>query len=221
MLSKPQSGKWNVRNINAKRAMACIYGVYAGLLGMEHGYFETLHGNAVTLTTRIAAVLPPGLPFPFGDEPALTIIPNFLVTGLLAMLTGLIIVIWSGGFVQKKYGGLVLLLLSIILLLVGGGYAPISLLIVASISGIWINTSLARGSSRFALGVTHFLATLWPWFFVMTLMWVPVEFILGYLFGLSMNLSVGLSFPIIVPLFLSLLAGFAYDIHQRERIVVG
>jgi hypothetical protein len=204
------------------RAMASIYGVYAGLLGVEHGYFETLHGNVATGGIRISAVSPPGLPFPFGDEPAMTIIPNFLVTGILAILFGLIIVIWSAGYVQRKNGGIVLLLLSIILLLVGGGYALISLLIIASIAGIMINSSFPWVRLHLSSNILmHFLAKLWPWSFVITLMWVPVEFILGYFLGLNMNLSVMLSFPIIVPLILSLFSGFASDIHNRNRAIVG
>ena len=48
----------------------------------------------------------------------MSILPNFLITGILAMLIGLAIIIWSVGFVQRKQGGLVLMLLSIALLLV-------------------------------------------------------------------------------------------------------
>ena len=72
--------------------------------------------------TRIFAVSPSELPFPFGHEPAMTIIPNLLVTGILAIIFGLFIVIWAAVFVPKKNGGAVLFLLSIILLLVGGGF---------------------------------------------------------------------------------------------------
>ncbi len=121
-------------NTSALRTTASVFGVYAGLLGMEHGLFETLQGNVVPKGIKILAVGPPGLPFPFGHEPAMTLIPNFLVTGIFAMIFGLLIVIWAARFVQKKHGAVVLFLLSIILLLVGGGFGPITLLITASIA---------------------------------------------------------------------------------------
>ena len=48
-----------------------------------------------------------------------------LVTGILAMIIGLLVAIWSIAFIHRKYGAGVLLVLSIILWLVGGGFAPI------------------------------------------------------------------------------------------------
>lgn len=63
--------------------------------------------------------------WPHGNEPAFTIIPNFLLTGIAAMLVGFAIIVWSLGFVHKKNGPTILLFLFIILLLVGGGVAQV------------------------------------------------------------------------------------------------
>jgi hypothetical protein len=41
-------------------------------------------------------------------EPAMTIIPSLFVTGILAVLVGPAIVIWSGWFIDRRNGGLVL-----------------------------------------------------------------------------------------------------------------
>jgi type IV secretory pathway TrbD component len=59
-----------------------------------------------------------------GGEPAMTLVPSFLVTGVLAVILGLIVTIWAAARVQMKNGGLVLILLSIMMLLVGGGVFP-------------------------------------------------------------------------------------------------
>jgi hypothetical protein len=56
--------------------------------------------------------------WPHGNEPAFTLIPNFLVTGIAAMIVGLIVIVWSLFFVQKQRGPTVFLLLFILLLLV-------------------------------------------------------------------------------------------------------
>lgn len=53
-------------------------------------------------------------------EPAMTILPNYLVTGILATILGIVTMIWAAGFVYKKRGWLVLLLLCLALLLFGG-----------------------------------------------------------------------------------------------------
>jgi len=54
----------------------------------------------------------------------MTIIPNLLVTGILAIIVGVLLSVWSAKFVSRKHSGLVMILLSIVLLLVGGGLIP-------------------------------------------------------------------------------------------------
>jgi hypothetical protein len=212
----------NWHSINALRATASVFGVYAGLLGMEHGFFETLQGNVAPNGIKILAVGPPGLPFPFGHEPAMTLIPNFLVTGIFAMTFGLLIIIGAAMFVQKEHGAVLLLLLSIILLLVGGGFGPITLLITASIAAARIDKPLIWWRSHLPANVRRLLAKLWPWSFIAALLWVPFEFTLGVIFGVtndakpsltSMNLI--LSYPLLVFFILTLITGFAHEVHRQ------
>jgi hypothetical protein len=59
-----------------------------------------------------------------GGEPAMTIIPNLLVTGILTIIVGALLAVWAAKFISRKHGGLVLILLTIVLLLVGGGIVP-------------------------------------------------------------------------------------------------
>ena len=61
----------------------------------------------------------------YGSEEVFTIIPNFLITGLLSMAVSLCIIVWSIAFVHRRNGPLVLLVLFILLFLVGGGIAQI------------------------------------------------------------------------------------------------
>lgn len=104
------------------RAAASIIGIFAGLGGgVLHGVGEIFQGNIAPSGIMIEAW--PELTALAG-EPAMTIVPNFFVTGVLAIIFGLIVAIWAATFVQKKNGGLVLILLSIITLLVGGGLIP-------------------------------------------------------------------------------------------------
>jgi hypothetical protein len=104
--------------------VASTLGVITGLYGVEHGYFETLQGSVAPSSIVISAVSPPCLPYPLGCEPAMTMIPNFFVMGVLAIVFSLAVIIWAAAFVQRKNGGVVLILLSIIMLLVGGGLFP-------------------------------------------------------------------------------------------------
>jgi len=212
----------NWHNISALRATASVFGVYAGLLGMEHGFFETLQGNVAPKGIKILAVGPPGLPFPFGHEPAMTLIPNFLATGILAMTFGLLIMVWAAMLVQRKHGAVVLVLLSIVFLLVGGGFGPISLLITASIAAARIDKPLIWWRSHLRANLRRLLAKMWPWFLIAALLWVPFEFTLGYILGLKndpkpslASLNLLLSYPLLVFFTLTLITGFAHEVHRK------
>ena len=41
---------------SATRIVASFIGIYAGLLGLEHGYFETLQGNVKPSSIVIGAI---------------------------------------------------------------------------------------------------------------------------------------------------------------------
>ncbi len=111
----------------ATRIVAASLGVFAGIGGPEHGYFEILQGNVKPDSLMIAAMGPPCDPEKIWNlcEPAMTVIPSFLISGIVATLLGIITMIWSAAFIHKKHGGLVLMLLSIALLLTGGGIFPL------------------------------------------------------------------------------------------------
>ena len=119
--------------VSATRAAASIIGVAAGLVGIYHGYNETLQGNSAPSGIMINAIGPPCQ----GSAcfPAMTVIPNFLVSGVIVIILALIIIAWAAAFVQRKNGGLVLILLSILLLFVGGGFLPPAMGIIAGAVG--------------------------------------------------------------------------------------
>jgi hypothetical protein len=75
----------------------------------------------------------------------MTVVPNFFLTGVLAIVFAILVLAWAALFVQRKNGGVVLILLSIILLLVGGGFLPPALGIVAGLIGTRIKRNL-RGA---------------------------------------------------------------------------
>lgn len=209
-------------SVNAVRLTASIFGVYAGLLGTEHGFFETLQGNVAPKSLRIMAS-PFELPFPFGHEPAMTLIPNFLVTGIAAIVAGLGIIVWSTAFVQRKHGAGVLFLLSIVLLLVGGGFGPISLLMVACIAASRIDKPLVWWRGCLPDGLRTLLAKMWGWFLVFALFYVPLEFAIGQLLDMKndhrqtlTNVNLMLTYPMLGLFALTLIAGFAYEIETRR-----
>ena len=130
----------------ATRVVALLFGVVAGIGGLEHGYFEIRQGNVRPDSLMIASIGPPCEADKVWHrcEPAMTVVPSFFVTGILAILIGLAVLTWATAFVQRRNGGAVLILLSIALLLVGGGIVPPVIGIIGGLVGTKINAPLAR-----------------------------------------------------------------------------
>lgn len=119
--------------MNKTRATASILGIFAGIGGgVFHGIGEVLQGNVAPNGIYIQAW--PAMQSTAG-EPAMTLLPNFLLTGILAIVMGIIVTIWAVAFIERKNGGLVMILLSIIMLLLGGGIIPPIFGVIAGIIG--------------------------------------------------------------------------------------
>jgi hypothetical protein len=117
---------------DVKVAVASLLGVIAGITGGSHGLGEILQGNVAPNGIVIEAW--PALTLLVG-EPAMTLIPNFFVTGILATILGILVTIVAAVYIHRKNGGLVLILLSIMMLAVGGGIIPPVIGIIAGIIG--------------------------------------------------------------------------------------
>ncbi|MCE1255679.1 MAG: hypothetical protein LWX83_19270 [Anaerolineae bacterium] len=100
-------------------------GIVLALSGLDHGFFEVLQGNTPTPGIGIQAIGPHHQMWLYGSEGAISLIPNFLWSGLASITVSLIIILWSLFFLQKKHGATVFLLLFLTLFAVGGGFAQI------------------------------------------------------------------------------------------------
>jgi hypothetical protein len=200
----------------ATRVVASLLGIFAGFGGPEHGYFEMLQGNVRPDSLMIASMGPPCEPETVWHacEPAMTVLPSFLVTGILAIIVGILTMIWAGAFVQRRHGGIVLILLSIALLLVGGGLIPPVIGIIAGVVATRINVPQTRRPGR----VWSFLAKWWPWPLVAFFVWVFGQFVVGYFFN-DLLMSTGFVSPLLIIglLVLSIFTGHARDLRDPGR----
>lgn len=205
---------------NATRVTASTFGALAAMAGIEHGIGELWQGNVTPGALIIESWAGSDLFRILAGEPALTIVPNLLVSGILTILFSLTLLVWAIWFVQRKHAGLVLIGLSLILLLVGGGFGP-------PLLGILVGTTATRICAplpwwRAHLAGRHLLATLWPWLFAAAVVaWLsifPGTVLVDYFFGLEgQELLVYLTIlAAFVFLFLTIVSAFAYDLRQRE-----
>jgi len=206
----------------ATRIVATSFGLIAGIAGLGHGYFEVLQGNARPVSLMFASIGSPCVPEKIwhGCEPAMTLLPNFLITGLLTVILGLLTLIWSASFVQRKNGGSILILLSVIMLLFGGGFFPPLFGVVGGVAGTQVDKTLVGKSIG---SILHFAAKLWPWPLVIFIVWVFGQYLVGYFFNDFLRSIIGLSLLLMVVLLpLSVYVGYAYDAQNEvDALAIG
>jgi len=197
----------------ATRITAGCLGLLAGLTGLEHGYFEILQGNLRPASLIFASWGPPCAPEKIWHacEPAMSLLHSLLAAGILTMILGLAIVVWSAAFVQRKNGGLLLLLLSVALLMAGGGFFPPLIGIVGGTAGTQINKP-PQGKPG---SITHWVAKLWPWPLVILVIWLLGQLPVGYLFNDFLKSIMGFGLLLILALLpLSVYCAYAHDVVQ-------
>jgi hypothetical protein len=196
--------------------------VLVGIGSMDHGLLEILQGNRPT-PGLIVNALGSGYRWTVwkeGGEGAFTLVPNFLVTGLLATLLGLLLILWSLRFLHRKHGPMVFLLLGIASFLAGGGIAQIVLFTLNWAAVTRIRASLGFWRRLIPLPACRFLGRWWRWTVAAatTAFLAGLEIaVVGYVPGVSEPVRIlHVCWTLVIGgigLFLvSFLCGFAWDI---------
>jgi hypothetical protein len=201
---------------NKTRIFASTFSAIIALAGLEHGIGEIFQGNAAP--DQIMILSWPNAQFfrSMGGEPAMTIIPNYLITGILALLVSLVLLIWTIGFVQRKNGGRVMIFLSIVLLLVGGGIFPPIFGILIGVVATRINMQAVYKKVNQPAGFQHFLAKLWPWSYaaciISWLLLLPGVPLIDRFAEVDITKAMLVILLLVFStLFLTMSSGFAYD----------
>lgn len=147
----------------ATKIVASSLGIFLGLSGLDHGIFEILQGKTLTNGLLIEAIGPDHLMWKHGGESAFTVLPNFLITGIFAILVGIALIVWSLWFLDSKHGTKFLVLLTLLLFLFGGGIgAPVIFGPLAWVAASRINKpSQQKPSGFFAKVWRYALAIAW------------------------------------------------------------
>ena len=214
------------QNLNATRIIATTIGVFFGLFsGVNHGIFEILQGNTPTNGLIISAIGEAQRFWPEGHEPAFTIIPNFMVTGILSIIVGLAIVIWSLWFLPTKHGRSVYLGLFILSFLVGGGIGQVFFFLPAWAFATRMGKPLKWWRKVLPRSIWPFLSRLWMVTLVLATVFISITLEIG-IFGLFPGLtnpktiqdtSMIFMFGSVILYVVSFIAGFGHELQRMEQ----
>jgi len=211
---------------NATRVFASTFGAIFALAGIEHGIGEVFQGNVAPSGIMILSWPESAFFRSLGGEPAMTIIPNLLVTGILAIFISMILLVWATLFVQRKNGGLIMMLLSIAMLVVGGGIFPPFLGIIIGVVGTKINAPLTWWRAHLPMSFRRFAGKLWGWSYIACIIaWLtmfPGLAFIGYFFRVNdPTLILVILFFALGTLPLTIFSGFANDIERQTESASG
>ncbi len=147
---------------DARQLTLAGMGSIVALAGFEHGLGELLQGPVAPESIMILSW--PDSPFyrSLGGEPAMTLVPNLAVSGLLTMALSAALFVWVMFLVAKPYSAGVIAGLSVALLLVGGGFGPPVLGLMLAAAATRVRSPLAWWRERCPAAVRRSLSTAWP-----------------------------------------------------------
>lgn len=157
-----------------------VLGTALAVAGFHHGFFEALQGNAPTPGAFINSIGPDRVRWEHGTDPAFTVIPNFLLTGLASMAVSIAIAVWSFTGLRRPHGPTVLLTLFVLLTLVGGGVGHILFFLAVWAYSTRVRRPPAPSARRLGRGARRVLAA----------SWTPMLFFASALFLIGLELSV-------------------------------
>jgi len=206
--------------LKSTRILVTTLGILTGIMGIEHGIGEARQGlrpvNGVFILSW------PDSPFfaIMSGEPAMTIFPTCLLTGLFAILFSCLLLVVLLVFIHKQFFIPVLLVLIILMLLSGAGFGPPLLGIIMILIALKLKSPL-KVWRKLPAGLHSALALLWPWAFGICLaawmMLFPGAALVVHFTGcnnaLLMIIPICLAFGLIP---VTLLTGFSRDIIQQN-----
>ena len=150
---------------SATRVLASTLGVLVGIGSIDHGVLECLQGARPT-PGLIVNALGPGYRWTVwkqGGEGAFTLLPNFLLSGIVASLLGVLMIAWALRFLSSKHGPILFLLLGVISFLTGGGVAQVVLFTLTCGVATRIHASLGFSERLIPMSLRRIFGAFWPW----------------------------------------------------------
>ena len=207
------------KTVSAAVVAGRVFGVLAGVGGFVHGVGEALQGNMATGALWIESWDRGPIYQYMGGEPGISIVPNFLVTGILTMLAAVALIVVSTAFAKQKRWGWMIIGASAVMLVTGGGIGPPVMGILGGACALGVDVG---ASDKKLGGFKHALAAIWPYWFALTALVVAFvvvgSFLLVYLVSFNHPDVFSNSFLASIVLLIILnFSGRAYDAKRKAE----
>ncbi len=205
--------------VDALKKTSTALGIYASLVGMEHGIFQILRSDLKPSGLLIYAIGPacdPELVW-HGCFPALTVLPSYPASGIAAILISLYLLVWVTELSDTPHAARMITLFSILLLPFGGGFVPVYIGLLASLS-FALHASGQRLRINSPSNITMLFSRLWRPALIVFLVWFPLSWVFGYFFN-SLMLSSGPLFFILFDILLPIMILFAALQSEKQEAV--
>ncbi len=127
-----------MQETNGTRVVVIAFAILCGLTGIIAGIFEILQGDKNISGLVISTI---GPKYQMADDFtyfAISIVPKYYLTGILAIIVSSGFIIWTVKSVDKKHGVKILFGLAVVQMLVGGGWV-IDLALITCLLATLIN----------------------------------------------------------------------------------
>ena len=206
----------NIMGLSGLRLVVASFGILCGLTGIIAGIFEVLQGNNPTGGFVISTIGPEYTMYNDFTYYAVTIVPNFILSGVLAITISSLVMFWSIRYIHRRHGALILLMLSVAQMLVGGGWV-IDLGFMASILATMIGKPLDWWSRNLPDRIITMLVRLFPLSIIvygLISLGMLVISIIGVNSEALLNLLEPLAAAVFFPMIIMILGGIAIDVKK-------
>lgn len=212
---------------SARQLTLSAMGAIVAAAGFEHGVGEMIQGPVPPPTLMIQSWPHSEFYRSLDGEPAMTVIPNLLASGVITMVLSVALFVWMIRFVARRRSASVIASLSIALLFAGGGFGPPVLGLILAGAALGANSPLPWWRKRCPPAGRRILAGAWsPLFAACIAAWfamlvgVPA---MAYFFGIDSDaLLLAVLATAVTLLSLALVSSFAKDAERgAEGIATG
>jgi hypothetical protein len=204
----------------AMRRFVAIFGTIVGFAGLEHGIGELLQGSRPPEGLMFLSWPGDGFFMILSGEPAMSLIPNLLASGIVTIAVALLFIVVAWFFSHRRFASLALISISVVLLLVGGGFGPPLQGIILGIAALKAYRPSRWWGKRLPPQAASVFAGLWRWSIALTiaawLFMLPGIPLLNHFFGYD---DPTLTFTVVgIAFFLIVVTGFVCAIADSPAV---